>query len=220
LNYDSAGNALSAVTSVGEAYYSYDAEGRICATQSYPIMGGMAAYGHLYDADGNRVAKGSITPSPNPLTQSLSCDLTTNGFQFTENYVLGPGGEELTMLDGNNNWQRTNVCAGGKLLTTYDTAGLHFHLTDPLGTRGMQVSGNLATLGQPETDIQSLPFGDGLSPFTDQYANATADDATPLHFTGKERDAESGNDYFKYRCIASLMGRWLSPDPSGSLTLI
>ena len=33
-------------------------------------------------------------------------------------------------------------------------------------------------------------------------------------FTGKERDAESGNDYFKYRYYASSMGRWLSPDPS------
>jgi RHS repeat-associated protein len=35
------------------------------------------------------------------------------------------------------------------------------------------------------------------------------------HFTGKERDTESGNDYFKYRYLASSMGRWLSPDPSG-----
>jgi RHS repeat-associated protein len=34
-------------------------------------------------------------------------------------------------------------------------------------------------------------------------------------FAGKERDTESGNDYFKYRYYASSMGRWLSPDPSG-----
>lgn len=34
-------------------------------------------------------------------------------------------------------------------------------------------------------------------------------------FTGKERDTESGNDYFKYRYYASSTGRWLSPDPSG-----
>jgi len=30
--------------------------------------------------------------------------------------------------------------------------------------------------------------------------------------TGKERDAESGNDYFGARYYASTMGRWLSPD--------
>jgi RHS repeat-associated protein len=32
-------------------------------------------------------------------------------------------------------------------------------------------------------------------------------------FTGKERDAESGNDYFGARYYASTMGRFMSPDP-------
>jgi RHS repeat-associated protein len=34
-------------------------------------------------------------------------------------------------------------------------------------------------------------------------------------FTGKERDAESGNDYFGARYYGSSMGRFMSPDPSG-----
>ena len=33
-----------------------------------------------------------------------------------------------------------------------------------------------------------------------------------LHFTGKERDPESGNDYFGARYYASTMGRFMSPD--------
>jgi hypothetical protein len=33
--------------------------------------------------------------------------------------------------------------------------------------------------------------------------------------TGKERDSESGNDYFGARYYASTMGRFLSPDPAG-----
>jgi RHS repeat-associated protein len=33
--------------------------------------------------------------------------------------------------------------------------------------------------------------------------------------TGKERDAESGNDDFGARYYASSMGRFMSPDPSG-----
>jgi RHS repeat-associated protein len=32
-------------------------------------------------------------------------------------------------------------------------------------------------------------------------------------YTGKERDTESGNDYFGARYYASTMGRWMSPDP-------
>ena len=33
--------------------------------------------------------------------------------------------------------------------------------------------------------------------------------------SGKERDAESGNDYFGARYYGSSMGRFMSPDPSG-----
>ncbi len=101
----------------------------------------------------------------------------------------------------------------GQQLATYDTNGLHFQLTDPLGTRRMQTS----DAGQPETDIQSLPFGDQLNSYPDQYAPETADDATPLHFTGKERDIESGNDYFLARYYSSAMGRFMSPDWSAKV---
>jgi RHS repeat-associated protein len=172
--------------------------------------------GYLYNAEGVRIAKGTIA--------TMSCDPVTSGFQLTESYVLGQGGEELTQLDGNNNWQRTNVYGAGKQLATYDlisdptnpspslVPALHFQLTDPLGTRRMQVSAS----GQPETDIQSLPYGEQLNSFPDQFAPATADDATPLHFTQHERDTESGNDYFGARYYASLMGRFISPDWSSA----
>ena len=41
----------------------------------------------------------------------------------------------------------------------------------------------------------------------------TAFSACASRYTGKERDTESGNDYFGARYYASSMGRWLSPDP-------
>jgi RHS repeat-associated protein len=50
----------------------------------------------------------------------------------------------------------------------------------------------------------SLPFGDNLSSIGDD----------PLHFTGKERDAESNLDYFGARHYSSTMGRFMTPDPS------
>ncbi len=47
-----------------------------------------------------------------------------------------------------------------------------------------------------------------------------ATSTTPPHvcafahrFTGKERDAESGLDYFGARYLSSSMGRFTSPDP-------
>ena len=38
------------------------------------------------------------------------------------------------------------------------------------------------------------------------------DDDAGSRSTGKERDAESGNDYFGARYYSSAMGRWMSPD--------
>jgi RHS repeat-associated protein len=62
-----------------------------------------------------------------------------------------------------------------------------------------------------EESCQSLPFGDNLSCTTTSLA--TADDATEHHFTSKERDVESGNDYFSARYYASTTGHFMSPDP-------
>jgi hypothetical protein len=112
----------------------YDGEGRICAVASTPVPGMTSYTGYIYDADGTRAAKGSIT--------SMSCDLTVNGFQSASDYVLGPGGEQVTEVSMDSNgamaWQHSNVWAGSKLLATYDDDGLHFYFDDPLGTRRAQ----------------------------------------------------------------------------------
>ena len=58
-------------------------------------------------------------------------------------------------------------------------------------------------------ECASLPFGDDL--------NCSSGDLSDLNFTGKERDTESGNDYFGARYYASTMGRFLSPDWSAKV---
>jgi hypothetical protein len=120
------------VTADGVNQYLYDAEGRVCAVLSTPFSGGAVMTQYLYDADGNRVAKGMIS--------AWSCDVTTNGFTETNGYVLGPNGEQVTEVDGSGNWIHTNVYAAGKLIATYnnDQQGVHFYLTDWLGTRRVQ----------------------------------------------------------------------------------
>ena len=191
--HDGAGD----ITNDGSNAYLYDAEGRICAVASNG-----SATGYLYDAAGNRVAKGHIT--------NWSCDITTNGFSPTSGYVVGPSGEQLTEVDGSGNWRHTNVYAGGKQIATYDgnvnAPSLHFYVDDPLGTRRAQTNAS----GVLEATYQSLPFGDGLNQIAAPGYNG--DDPTENHFTGKERDAESGNDYMFARYYNSATGRFLSPD--------
>jgi RHS repeat-associated protein len=104
--------------------------------------------------------------------------------------------------------------AGGRLLATYEGPGephpntYHFHLTDWLGTQRMQT----IAAGNNEEACYSYPFGDGLT--------CTGTDATENHFTGKERDAESGLDYFKARYFSSDLGRFMTADWAAKPTAV
>ncbi len=197
--------------------YAYDAEGRLCAiSNSYAGT----ATGYLYDADGNRVAKGTIT--------SLGCDIASggNGFQMTNEFLLGPTGNQVTEINNTNDpgvwqWAHSNVWAGSDLDVTIDwmqntqnsqwNAAVHFQLSDPLGSRRVQTG----AVGGWQAQFGTLPFGDEFQEYINT-ANQFADDATEHHFTGKELDQESGNDYFFARYYNSSMGRFLSPDWSAS----
>jgi len=188
-NYDSAGD----VTADGVNSYLYDGEGRICAVNSR--FGGLTGY--AYDAEGNRVAKGSIS--------SWSCNLASNGFTPTEQYVVGLDGQQLTVNEvsgGTVSWGHTNVVALGRVLATYSGSDTYFTFSDWLGTKRATTS-----VGGCLNVWSSLPYGDGLS---SPAGNCPEFDA--LHFTGKERDSESGLDYFGARYYGSSMGRFQSPD--------
>ncbi|MGC2548139.1 MAG: RHS repeat-associated core domain-containing protein, partial [Silvibacterium sp.] len=137
-----------------------------------------------------------------PPASMSSCDPTVNGFNATSNYVRDQDGNQLTEMDGsgaNMTWAHTNVYANGVLMATDDTTETHFYLNDWLGTRRFQT--NYA--GVMEQTCSSLPFGD---------AETCGPMPTEQLYTGKERDAESGLDYFGARYYASSMGRFMSPD--------
>ena len=153
-----------------------------------------------------------------PQSVNVSGDDSTQFYIMTTyaSLISGPGGEQVTEMAMNTTtsgsgvtntmvWQHANVYAGGKLIATYDNDGLHFYLNDPLGTRRVQTD----YAGVLEQTCSSLPFGDGLA------CTGSTTAPTEHHFTGKERDSESGNDYFGARYYASSMGRFMSPDPLG-----
>jgi RHS repeat-associated protein len=194
LVYDAAGD----VTQDPLNSYLYDAEGRLCAAKT----AGPSYTGYIYDASGIRVAKGSLT--------SFSCNFAANGFTPTASYVLGPGGEQVTeyaVSAGTSTWVHTNAFSGGKIQATYHDTGTYFYLGDWLGTKRVEVGASGCASG-----YTSLAYGDGLTTVALPGFTACASDATEHHFTGKERDNESGNDYFGARYYASSMGRFMSPD--------
>src|SRR6185437_7258827 len=183
--YDAGGD----VTFDGTNYYLYDGAGRLCAGDSPgtpPVM-----TGYLYDGNGNRIATGTLT--------SFSCSLASNGFSLTNSYVVGKDGEQLTEFQGSTP-VHTNVFSGGKLLATYASSQAYFAFSDWLGTKRAEIGTNCTS------SYASLPYGDELTP------SGNCLDATEHHYTGKEHDQESGNDYFLARYYTSTAGRFLSPD--------
>jgi RHS repeat-associated protein len=82
-------------------------------------------------------------------------------------------------------------------------AQTHYYISDHLNTAQME----FAAGGWPVWKGEFSPFGQEINPqlTSNQYK-----------FTGKERDTESGNDYFGARYLSSTNGRWMSPDWSAS----
>ncbi len=75
----------------------------------------------------------------------------------------------------------------------------HFYIGDHLGSAQMEFTAS----GWPASSSQFGPYGGEINPqpTTNHYK-----------FTGKERDTESGLDYFEARYYGSSMGRFMSPD--------
>lgn len=171
-----------------------------------PVVEDSTVTQYIYDAEGNRVSKGTAHTVLANGVYVLSCDTTQNGFSLTNGYILGPSGEQLSEIlfsGGGYSWSHSNIWAGGQLIATDSPNGsghvLNFEFEDWLGSRRVLTDSS----GNIQQTCPSLPFGNGFDcPTT----------PTEQLFTGKERDTESGNDYFGARYYASSMGRFISPD--------
>jgi RHS repeat-associated protein len=175
----------------GTTTYTYDSESRIIsATNS---ISGTSTY--QYDADGRRIRK------------------TTNA-GGTVDFLYDLSGHEISQVTSAGVWNRGEIYVGGRHLGTYSggtggTTTLTF--SDWLGTERARSSPG-ATIAC-ET-ITSLPFGDALT------TTGSCGDPSPMHFTGKERDSESGLDDFEARYYSSQYGRFMIPDWAAKATAV
>ena len=171
--------------------------------------------GYTYDAVGNLLSDGTHTYVYDAENRIVSGDngsfwyiydahgrrVRRNGTESVE-YLYDNSGSAVTTLSATDgSWIRSEISAGGHNIGTYADSTTYFAHTDWLGTQRArtQVDGGLHEW------CTNLPFGDAQA--------CTGSDPTPRHFTGKERDNETGLDNFIKRYHASSLGRFMSPDP-------
>ncbi len=183
--------------------WTYDNAGNI---QSIPLIGRSSTY----DAENRQKS------------------VTVNG--VASNYTYDSDGHRITKSVGGAAATTYVYDPNGQLAAEYGTAtdpdgGTRFLDADALGTTRLKADASATILNC----YDFLPFGqellagaDGRQPIPAGSTGAlpacfaSPSDDFNLKFTGKERDAESGLDYFGARYMSSAQGRFTSPDPFGA----
>ena len=93
------------------------------------------------------------------------------------------------------------------------SAGIKWLVTDHLGSTRMVIDATGSLAGIKRHDF--LPFGEELYAGIGirSASNGYSDDSARQKFTGKERDDETGLDYFLARYYSNTQGRFTSIDP-------
>src|SRR5208337_4054009 len=91
----------------------------------------------------------------------------------------------------------------GKRVARLDAdKSVKYYFSDHLGSTSL-VTNNQGAM-PPLSESDYFPYGSEIP--------ITTGDSNHYKFTGKERDTESGNDYFEARYYSSAMRRFMSPD--------
>jgi RHS repeat-associated protein len=174
----------------GEQYF-YDSAGNLTKNQT----------GHTfaYDAENRQ----TIYDGGNPVTGG-----TTYAYDGDGRRVKKLSGSGTTIFVYN---------ALGQLVAEYTDPqptgyGTSYLTADSLGTPRVITSSNGSVIGRHDY----LPFGEEIAASYGGRSGVTgypATDKVRQQFTQKERDVETGLDYFGARYYGSTMGRFTSPDP-------
>jgi len=150
---------------------------------------GAGGYGYIYDGDGNRVEK--VTPPINPTSGTLY-------------WYMTPG--IVAESDLNGNLKSEYVFFDGERVARKDFPGntVAYYFSDHLKTASIITD----SAGNIKADSDYYPWGGEL-----QFV---ANDSNHYKFTGKERDGETGLDYFGAHYYSNGLGRWVSADWSAT----
>jgi RHS repeat-associated protein len=192
MSYDPAGNQIND----GSGQRTYDAENRMLTA-----MNGGVSSSYAYDADGKRVRR------------------IIGGLETWQ--IYGIGGELLAEYAAGASpsaVRKEYGYRGGQLLVLWDGSEtgdrqLQWLVQDHLGSTRMVVDRSGSLGGTRRHDF--APFGEELSAGVGirSASNGYIGDSVRQKFGSKERDDETGLNFFGARYFSSVQGRFTSADP-------
>lgn len=187
IGYDASGN-VTADSYRNIGFVIYDINNLPAAV--FPTTSQQEVY--CYDVNGNRTEK-----------------LVNGTYTF---YVNGPNGNTEMVQKGVYNYNYTYNIWGndniGQVLVNGGSLGHYYYLKGHLGDVKVIIDANDSLQGYNDY----YPFGMQMD---SRNGSSSADGR--YKYTSKERDAETGYDYFGARYYDSRIGRWMSVDPLANL---
>ena len=206
--------------------------------------GSFNARNQIADPNWSYDSNGNITKSPIPETlgydaenrQVAHCtNMSADGTSCPNQYLAGSG-QTVYVYDGlGNRVQQIDIYgavttfvydAFGNLVAEYGAiappmGGTEYATADALGSTRLVMSGTQAA---ERHDFQ--PYADEITADTGTWRTGVPGYLNSLNlygtgtmrqrFTGQERDAETGLDYFQARYFSGIQGRFTSPDPGNA----
>ncbi len=203
--YDAAGN-LTAQTYIttGGGSMAYDANNK---ATSFTATGVSVAT--KYDAGGRRVRK---------VYNSETTIWVYDAFGKLAAEHRNGGGPGLAASSPDKEF----IYLGGTLVALLEGSEIYYPTTDHLGSTRLVTNSNGAVVKRQdffpfgETIPASSSFGNRQNVIDGSIATYNASLSMRQQFTGQQRDAETGLDYFWARNIAPPLGRFLSMDPENA----
>lgn len=193
--YDANGNMVRQNT---ERHYTWDHADRLIGFTIWPDESSHASVQarYLYDAGGMRVKKWVRTNGTGAGESTIYID---GMFEHYTDNDTGLANNHLHVMDDQ---QRIALVRRGPAHP--DDAGppVQYHLGDHLGSSSVVVDGDGDWINREEY----FPYGE---PSFGSFARKR------YHFTGKERDEETGLYYHGLRYFAPWLLRWMNCDPAG-----
>lgn len=179
----------------------------------------LGGIGMLYDAAGNVTNDGRGNQPTYDAENRIATDAGVTYYYDADGqrmeksagtkYWFGSSGEILSEASLTGTINEEYVFFNGNRIARIDRPGgaVHYYFSDRLGSTSL-ITGPTGTV---QERCFYFPFGGTVS--------CTGSDPNHYLFTGKERDTESGLDYFIHRHYASTMGRFMQPDPAGMMAV-